>query len=717
MRAAIDWSHELLAERSRILLRRLGVFRGGFTLEAVEAVGADASLPDSDVLDVIEQLVDRSLVTVYEAGGEARYSLLETVRQYAIHRLVDAADESSTRYRHALFYLELAEAEEQNLTTAARRESVSRLNRDLENIRAAIAWTQDNDRALHSRLVAALWWFWYSTRHWSEARAHLDTALALPEAAVDATVRARLLFAAGALASLQTRCDDAVPLLFEAERLARLEGNDRLLAYTDNYIALATIQTGDLSGRPYAERAQSWFRQHDDLYGLRQNLLMLATAFQVEGRFDEADACNMEAVAVARRFGMDRELAVALQNTAASHITSERLESAEAMVNESLEALRRDPAWLFIARGADLYAEIIGRTDKMRAARILGASSAIRDAIHANPFRLDRNRLDRLIPAWREAIGNSAFDSAWDEGRRLTVDELLDELHGASPPTDAGTPQSVQAQSSPPSRPPSPDTGALAEARVGADAADIEIHALGRLRVSVRGVEVPDESWPYAKPRELLLYLAVHANGRSRDQITRDLWPASTPRQSKNSFHVTLHHLRKVLGDPSWIVTEAERYRIDPTRRVALDADRFEASARRALRDTSLSDPDAMRAILTVYRGDLFEDQPPAAWHEEHRDRIRRLHVDLELRVAHALDAAGMHAEAADVYHAITLREELNEEAHRGLMASWARSGARARAVRHYERVIELLRDAIDAEPEPETTELWQRLRIAVPAE
>jgi predicted ATPase/DNA-binding SARP family transcriptional activator len=711
LRAAIDWSHELLPDRARILLRRLGVFRGGFTLEAVESVGADQELPEVDVLDVIEQLVDRSLVTVSEAAGEARYVLLETVRQYAVLRLTEASDETATRARHALFYLELARAEEPNLTTAARRESVERLSHDLENIRAALTWSLDNDPTTHIRLVAALWWFWYSTRHWSEARTHIDTALTLPEASTDGADRARLLFAAGALAALQTRCDDAVPVLFEAERLAREIGDDRLLAYTDNYIALATIQTGDLSGRPHAERAQSWFRRNDDLYGLRQNLLMLATAFQVEGHFDEAEACNTEAIAVARRFGMDRELAVALQNTAASHITNDRMESAEAMVRESLDALCRDPAWLFIARSADLYAEILGRTDKPRAARILGASSAIRDAIHARPFKVDRDRLDRLVPELQATMGTAGFDAAWNAGRCLTVDELLAELIGTPvTPTSTG----ILHTAPPPAVQPEPVGPASAfAAGPAAQPADIEIHALGPLHVRVRGVAVPDESWPYGKPRELLLYLALYPNGRSRDQITRDLWPASTPRQSKNSFHVTLHHLRKVLGESAWIITQTERYRIDPTLRVTLDADAFEAAARAALRDRSSRDPDRLRPILALHRGELFEDQPAAAWQEEHRDRIRRLHVDIELLLANTLDQAGQHADAADIYHSITLREELNEEAHRGLMMSWARNGSRARAVRHYERVVEILRDAIDAEPEPETTELWERLRAA----
>jgi DNA-binding SARP family transcriptional activator len=165
-----------------------------------------------------------------------------------------------------------------------------------------------------------------------------------------------------------------------------------------------------------------------------------------------------------------------------------------------------------------------------------------------------------------------------------------------------------------------------------------------------------------------------------------------------------------VLGRSEGVVTEADRYRLAPGLSIELDADRFETHARRALRDGP-ADVETHRSLRALYRGELFEGEPDARWQEEHRDRLRRFHVDLTLRLAERLAAAGDWTAAADLYHEITIAEDLNEEAHRGLMAALAASGSRARAIRHYEKVVEIVREALDSEPEEETRELAERLK------
>ena len=125
LRASVDWSHDLLDDDERVLFRRVGVFSGGFTLDAVDAVCAGNGLARDGILDLLGSLVDKSLVVAEERGPEARYRLLETVRQYALERLVESDEAEVVRDRHRDFYLALAERAAPDLETARARDSGS----------------------------------------------------------------------------------------------------------------------------------------------------------------------------------------------------------------------------------------------------------------------------------------------------------------------------------------------------------------------------------------------------------------------------------------------------------------------------------------------------------------------------------------------------------------------------------------------------------------
>ncbi|HSM06072.1 MAG TPA: BTAD domain-containing putative transcriptional regulator, partial [Longimicrobiales bacterium] len=202
-------------------------------------------------------------------------------------------------------------------------------------------------------------------------------------------------------------------------------------------------------------------------------------------------------------------------------------------------------------------------------------------------------------------------------------------------------------------------------------------------------------------------YLLLHPGGRSRDQVGDALWPEATDARAKNSFHVTLHHLRKALGHPEWIGIEGERYRVEPRVTVRFDAQEFEARGRAAL---AADDPDGLAAALALYRGGLLEGDSVGRWVEEHRERLQRLHADLALALGRHLERDDP-AKAAEHYRALAAREELDEEVHRRLMSALARSGDRVAALRHYERLTALLDRALEAEPEAETRDLYDLIR------
>ncbi len=731
LRAAIDWSHDLLPEEARELLHRLGVFRGGFTLDAAQAVGASEGAHPLEVLDTVALLVDRSLVQVHESDGSARYSLLETIRQYALAKLAEGGGEEEARARHAHHYATFVAGRAADLNGAERQAHVRALSADLENLREALAWTRAHDPARHVGFVGNLWWFWMFTRHWKESAEWTFGALALPEAGKPTRERARLLFGAGALFALQARADEARAFLTEAAEIARSVGDAHLRAYTENYLALSYAQVGDLALRPHAERALAWFRGSADETGLRMAILMSALEAHFSGDAERADHLSREAVEIARRRA-PADLAIALQNWAL--ILSLRagtgaqppdspgrtaLDRAADLTLASLDALRREHAFSFLARGLGFLGEVAGlRGDPLGAARLLGLSHQLRESIGTRPFGADAARLARVEPRLRAAVGDAAFEAAFREGVGLDWTDEVDRLLEGWTPAEldralagaSGTPSPAEFPAAAPEparveplQPPRP------EPEADGAVPGLRILTLGPFELEGTGVE--EGSWSYARPRELLVFLLLHPRGVTRQEIGEAIWPDATPPQVKNSFHVTLHHLRKRLGDPGWIVLEQERYRLDRARGLEWDAELFEAGMRGALRAGGAVDPGLLEGVLARYRGPLLDGVGSARWLEDARDDYRRLYLDGLAALARIHEERGDTEAALGAWSRVVATDELNEEAHRGLMRGWAGSGARERALRHFERLRVLLSETLEAEPEAETVRLHRELR------
>jgi predicted ATPase len=223
LRATMDWSHKLLSERERIVFRRLSSFAGGFALEAAEAVCAGGGVERGEVLEPLSRLVDKSLVVVTERGGEARYRLLQTVRQYASERLEAAAEGEAVGRRHALFFLDLVEEAEPELNAAGQAEWLERLAREWDNLRAAVRWLRESgETETYLRLAGGLWRFCYLRGLYEESYRWLEGTLtgAAPPAS-----RAKALLGAGVLALLRCEYDRAERHLEEALALYRGLGN------------------------------------------------------------------------------------------------------------------------------------------------------------------------------------------------------------------------------------------------------------------------------------------------------------------------------------------------------------------------------------------------------------------------------------------------------------------------------------------------------------
>lgn len=270
LRALVDWSYDLLSEPERVLLRRLSVFAGGWTLDAAESVTTLDSRPDpvdkgssqfpllflrrEDVLDLLARLVDKSLLVADARAVSARYRMLETIRQYAWERLAEAGEGMPVRSQHLGYYFDLAKQAEAHLTSAARKPWLERLEAEHDNLRAALEWASEHDAVQAMQLAAALRWFWYFNGHSLQGRDWLERVLARPgePSAVKSTrytsARAKALMAAGFMIAYGGGEPKAAHAhLLESITLWRVLGDNRYLAEVLLYHGWAMLRQSNQS--------------------------------------------------------------------------------------------------------------------------------------------------------------------------------------------------------------------------------------------------------------------------------------------------------------------------------------------------------------------------------------------------------------------------------------------------------------------------------------
>jgi non-specific serine/threonine protein kinase len=517
LRALIDWSYDSLPEAEAALLRRLSVFAGGWTLEAVEAVcgdrgagesqalgtgglsaGSDTSRPvfqppalstqhpAPQVLDLLDALVDRSLVLVDEVatstpgvGTRLRYRMLETVREYARERLVEAFELTATRDRHRDWCLQMA----RQMATPVRRrgEWVERLERELDNLRAALAWCQDQAEVPADReaaeaglwLAVALSWVSERRGYVAEGLRWLEGALVRGSGAPPAA-RARAFHRACTLAKDRGHHEQFTSFLQSARReqekavaLARAAGDRREIA--DAVLAAAEMfhDSPDLELTwSYATEARELMQAVGDPVGLVHSLEWLAAiAFRRGGRpatwpvveewlaicrklgepellmhalnamaglaHDEGDYVRArtfyeERLAICRELGNLNLLIHALG--ALGHLARDEgaYAQARALYVESLALRRQHDFRPAIAQSLEDLAALAARERQAeRAIRLLGAAEALCETLGIQPPAAVPEEYERAVAAGRAALGEDGFAAAWAEGRAMSLDQAV----------------------------------------------------------------------------------------------------------------------------------------------------------------------------------------------------------------------------------------------------------------------------------------------------
>jgi predicted ATPase/class 3 adenylate cyclase len=314
LRNTIQWSYDLLSEIEQRLFRQLSVFVDGCTLEAVEAVCNAQSEQAIDVLDGILSLADKSLLRQEEQEGvQPRFLMLQTIREYGLECLQQYGETASTRRAHALYYLRLAEEAEPHLKGPQQDIWLRHLERERENLRAALHWACANqETGLALRLCGACWWFWFNQGELLEGRRWLEAALRLPGDHVDTRLRIKALYAAGYLAFTLDETAIARERLEESVALARQAGDSRGLAQGLSYLGTTICEQGDLeAGCTLLQESVTLARESGEQWVYARSLLTLGRMMWVRSDHAAARPLIEESLKVFERIGDKHGLAEA----------------------------------------------------------------------------------------------------------------------------------------------------------------------------------------------------------------------------------------------------------------------------------------------------------------------------------------------------------------------------------------------------------------------
>jgi predicted ATPase/DNA-binding winged helix-turn-helix (wHTH) protein len=425
LRASIDWSYELLTVPERILLRRLAVFAGGWTLEAAEAVGSGGDVEEAAVLDLLIHLVEKSLVDS-DASGE-RYRLLETVRQYAQELLKAAGEEDATRTRHLEHYLTLAEKARPELLGPRQGVWLSRLDQERENLLSAHAWCDGakGGAELGLRLASAVRHYWLSRGLLGLGYRITVEALSRAHAGERNHARCRALADAGQLGYFMGRYAEAQRYLEESLAIAREMNDTRRIAAALQPLGMACLGQGDLAtARRHLEEALALARKLDNQRDLAAAINQLAQFHRVQGDLDAAEPLYEQVLAIARQLRDRESIAFGLLNFAMASIERGLFDRARLMlveahaIAEEIGSKRAGQSVLEVCAGlASLDVEW------ERAAELYGTAETQAGQTGLQRDPADEAFLAPLIAKARKALGEAAFDAAEAAGRALSYEE------------------------------------------------------------------------------------------------------------------------------------------------------------------------------------------------------------------------------------------------------------------------------------------------------
>ncbi len=464
LRAAIEWSYDLLTEDEQSLFTSLAVFVGGFTLEGAEAIAGDI---DVDVLDGVESLLNNNLLrTERIAGGEPRFGMLETIREYALERLAERGDGEAVQRRHANFYVLLAEKADPGLFGPQQLSWLERLDAEFANICGALTWSAESAEAEAGlRIGSALWRYWQLRGSNREGRERLE--LLLSSRAGSNAARAKAQWVVASLASPQGDHETVCRLVEASLPVHRALGDDVVVAISLGLLGLSVLAQGDVKrARALTEEGLEIARGTRDLSTEAMLLANVGVVLAATGNLDEAEHALEESVDAARRLGNLRsvgnwlralgsislarhdyaraqlrfeeslavgrtlgdrwEIAHSLSNLALVALEERDENAAHAMLAESTAIERESGDRLGLAGNLEMFARLaVAQGRPARACRLEACAGVLRESVGFDAFEVGWPDPAANVGHLRAVLGDDALAEAWEQGCAMTLDESL----------------------------------------------------------------------------------------------------------------------------------------------------------------------------------------------------------------------------------------------------------------------------------------------------
>ena len=424
LRSTISWSHELLSEGGRRLLATCSVFRGGASLEMIELVCKTAVDIGMPVLDGLQELVDQSLLRPAPTSGRPRYTMLETIREFAAERLAEMPEAVGIQESHAAAFLVLAEEARSPGTAADEKEWFDRLELEHNNVRAAIEWYCRESPADALRLAAAMSNFWSWRGHFTEGRERLRVLLELVADASPTRVRALngaawLAIDQGDHAEAATRLEESLAL---SRRLNYRAGEGMAIVYLARS-SIASQRAAEAA--PYVEDAIAMLREAQDGPGVALCFMYAGLVAQFTDQLEVACDCFAQCIRLSQELGIDSVAARVSQLLGIARLDLGELGAARAALEQGLPAsLELGDRWV-VPIGLGGFASLAARTGRPRQAlRLAGAATAYSETNHFSIPPAMQAVIDRWLAPARKTVGAAAA-KLFAEGRQMKVEEAV----------------------------------------------------------------------------------------------------------------------------------------------------------------------------------------------------------------------------------------------------------------------------------------------------
>ncbi len=470
LRATIDWSWELLSADERLLLKRLSVFAGGWTLEAAEAIGKGEGIEEYDILDLLTQLVNKSLVVWQELQGESRYLLLETIRQYAYAKQTtanEADEEPRLHQRHAEFYTQFVENAVLKIYSPEQADWLKRLDADQDNLRAALEWTirsksgtalriakafeeylfwrnafvegiQWGERALSAELDAPLelrayvmaWMALFSDQigRIDQGSEYGKTGLELARQSQDKALLAFILFIRGAV-SIESGDPQLADACFEeALPLARATQSPFILPGVLSYMGLMRIFAGEnTQGESYLQEATEVAERLYSSFFQSMSLWFSGHLAFLKQDIGKARADLMQGLQLARELQFKIVVAHVEEMLGRVQILDQDLTSARLGLTQSFTMLQDMASKPCLAHGLEGWARLVlVQGEPQRATRILGAIDAHMKALGMNMIPIEQALYNETLAAVQQQLNTTEFQQEWAVGEKLNLEQAIE---------------------------------------------------------------------------------------------------------------------------------------------------------------------------------------------------------------------------------------------------------------------------------------------------